>query len=422
MNQAAGNRVSLPVTIAFAASLGCASEPTDAPGIGETEPATTSSSSATSSGAQGTETAPMSSGTSDASEGSGTTGDPEPGTDGSTGSDTEGEGSPPEGTVPAFVALGHMGRTMVSCDDGRTWVANQSLDEDTRCFEPTDCDHHEGSATGITFGDGVFVATWGWGADGQIQTSEDGVEWTTVLTGPTFAGSAWGDGVFLTAAKFPYRATGLAQRWNELPDSGLEEWTPRGIGFAPAGGGRFILGGGGGASGDVVVTADGGDTWMPAVGADACGASIRDIVGGQDSIVIATGGSASTATCVSQDAGATFTTVDLPERLEALLWASDEFVGFGPDARYTSDDGQQWEATPYAKGTPRLTAIARSSDGTYVAQRDGWLVWYEDQALFRSGDGVSWEELPSDAFVQSHPIRHVAFGYVQPSATGCTLP
>ena len=336
------------------------------------------------------------------------------------GDESTGEDVEPDGRVPAFVAQGHMGRTMISCDDGLTWTADQSLDDAVRCFEPLDCDHHEGSATGLTYGDGLFVASWGWGTQGEIQLSEDGVEWTTVLVGPTFAGTAWGNDTFLAASKFPYRAGPLGQRWAELGDSGLDAWTPRGIAFAPLAGGIFVLAGGGGGEGDVVVSASDGDTWESAVGAESCGGEVANISAGGGSIVIATNPGSAVPACVSQDLGASFTAAKLPEAVRGLSWAGDAFVGFGESARYTSADGVTWEATPYATQQPPLSAVGRSPEGTCVAQRDGWLVWYEDQALYRSEDGLTWTALPAGSFNPGHPIRRIVAGRVRPHELGCS--
>ena len=56
------------------------------------------------------------------------------------------------GTTPMFVAQGFVGRTTISCDDGRTWVADHSDDEAMRCFSATpgsDCDHNGQRAMGL---------------------------------------------------------------------------------------------------------------------------------------------------------------------------------------------------------------------------------------------------------------------------------
>jgi len=38
-----------------------------------------------------------------------------------------------------------------------------------------------------------------------------------------------------------------------------------------------------------------------------------------------------------------------------------------------------------------------------------------------SDDGVTWSALPTNAFVQSHPLHRIASGYVDPSPA-CPLP
>ena len=54
-------------------------------------------------------------------------------------------------TLDLFVATGHMGRSIVSGDDGRSWVADESDLDAFRCFRANgnpdggsaDCDHNE---------------------------------------------------------------------------------------------------------------------------------------------------------------------------------------------------------------------------------------------------------------------------------------
>ena len=94
-----------------------------------------------------------------------------PGTGGSAG-DAGGAGGdlidPPAGTVPMFVAQGQAGRTIISCDDGRTWVADRS-DEAWGYCSDHDCDHGPGAGHGIT-----------WGAPGALKRSRDGVTWESL--------------------------------------------------------------------------------------------------------------------------------------------------------------------------------------------------------------------------------------------------
>ena len=94
-----------------------------------------------------------------------------------------------------FVAQGLMGRLTVSCDDGHTWIANQSWDlagdalvcgstEPVDCYADSstcsylgwngcvtgtcDCLHHPGFSKGVAYGNGHFVATFGWGHPGSV--------------------------------------------------------------------------------------------------------------------------------------------------------------------------------------------------------------------------------------------------------------
>jgi len=338
--------------------------------------------------------------------------------DGSESDDDSTTAGLPDG-VPVFVAQGHMGRTTISCDAGQTWIADRSLDDSVHCFDGIDCDHHVGSATGIVFGGGAFVATFGWGTEGTIQRSTNGVDWDVVLTGPTFAGTAFGDDVFLAGAPTPQRSIDFGVGWTELAPSPLDAYTPRGIGFVA---GTFVLAGGGSGIGDVVLSPDAGDSWWhPDVLPTPCGDGVRGIVGRDDTFVIErSGGADAPEFCVSVDSGHVWTEVDLGDTyLESRIVRTDDmFLVWSSGTRWSSTDGLRWTPTPME---PPITigAVARDDDGHFVAVRGGWQVWYADQEFYRSADGVTWEVLASDAFVGSHPINHIAFGRVDADASAC---
>src|SRR5690606_6858809 len=101
------------------------------------------------------------------------------GTGGGTGGTSTGGGG--SAGVPLFVAQGHLGRTVISCDGGQSWTADQSNDAEAQCWsgpdDEPDCDHDPGAGRGIVFADGWFVATFGWGPPGGIVRSRDGVAW-----------------------------------------------------------------------------------------------------------------------------------------------------------------------------------------------------------------------------------------------------
>jgi hypothetical protein len=324
----------------------------------------------------------------------------------------------PEG-VPVFVAQGHMGRTTISCDSGQTWIADHSLDDSVHCFDGIDCDHHVDSATGIVFGGGAFVATFGWGTEGTIQRSTNGVDWDVVLTGPTFAGTAFGGDVFLAGAPTPQRSIDFGVGWTELAPSPLDSYTPRGIGFVE---GAFVLAGGGSGEGDIVVSPDAGDSWWnPDVLPAACGDGVRGIVGTGDTIVLARSGGVDAAEfCVSVDGGHVWTEVDIGDvSLESrLIRADDAFLVWSAGTRWSSTDGLRWTATP-TEPSINTGAVAHDDEGHFVAVRGGWQVWYADQEFYRSADGVTWEVLAESAFVGSHPINHIAFGHIAADTSAC---
>jgi hypothetical protein len=96
-----------------------------------------------------------------------------------------------------------------------------------------------------------------------------------------------------------------------------------------------------------------------------------------------------------------------------MFWGDDAYL-------LTSPDGATWTRT--AMATPlRLGPVARSPAGTLVAVGPTVYSGYAQQQFWRSTDGLTWETLPATAFVASHPIFHIAFGYADPG-TVCPVP
>lgn len=405
------------LSLAFAA--GCTTEPAGEDPASSTEGAETSDDALPSDDTTASPTTPGMAPTDD-----GTLGGSDGGSDGSDATDSSAGSTGaevPDG-VPVFVAQGHMGRTTISCDGGQTWIAEQSLDDTVRCFDGIDCDHHEGSATGIGFGGGAFVATWGWGTEGNIRRSTNGVDWEIALTGPTFAGTAFGNDVFVAGAPTPQRSLDFGAQWTELAPSTIDTYTPRGIGFVAAGGGSFVLAGGGSGDGDVVLSADAGDSWWhPDTLPVPCGDGVRGIHGKGELVVLArSGGADGPEVCVSSDGGHVWNVVDLGDvYLESrMILADDTFMIWSAGERWSSTDGAQWSSTPTE---PAITigAVGRDDEGHFVAVRGGWQVWYESQEFYRSDDGITWDVLQPGTFVGSHPVNHIAFGRVDAATSAC---
>jgi hypothetical protein len=321
------------------------------------------------------------------------------------------------GLVPMFVAQGHVGRTTISCDGGKTWVANRSDDDAARCFENGfDCDHTPGAANGVTWGDGWFYATFGWGQPGSVRRSHDGVTWDKVVNDTTFGGMAFGNGKVLAGSRKPRLSADAGATWTELAEVPLDIWNVREVAFAPFDTGRFVLVGNDGETRRIAISSDDGQSWkLPTVPAD-CDVSFYRAGGiayGNGVLLVTDGG---VHVCRSVDGGATWKTGDLGGAIESqLLWTGKEFMGWGGGSVRRSADGVSWTSQPISPNL-NIGPTAVSDDGAFVAVRGGWSTWYDAQKLYRSDDGVTWQELSAGSFVGSHPITAMTFGWALPSA------
>jgi len=143
-----------------------------------------------------------------------------------------------------FVAAGYRGRTTVSCDDGASWVANHS-DDDSVCPNHF-CGEVANLITGLTYGDGYFFITRGWGMPGNVLCSPDGVAWTQIYAGQEYGGVAYGSGTlaFASGWQAAWYSTNAGQTITPARDfSGLlgAAGTIRNVSYHAYGGGRFIL-------------------------------------------------------------------------------------------------------------------------------------------------------------------------------------
>lgn len=353
--------------------------------------------------------------------------------------------------VAAFVAQGHMGRTLVSCDDGKSWTADRAFDREgdpavcgirseVRCFADgggcafhdgktcvtagsrCDCDHHPGAAHGIVFAQGHFVATWGWGKPGSVRRSQDGVHWETVLSGTTFGGVAFGKGRFVLGDPAPRVSLNGGKTWQQggpaklQSPSGKPIWNVRALAFADVLGGRFVLTGESGPARDVLISDDGGQRFArPARLPAECGQGVRGIAGGDDVIVIA---HRDGRICRSENGGTGFTVAHAGGPIAAApIWDGARFLAWGRGVRFESRDGRDWRQSPTQPKDFAPAAVARNPNTeTLVAVGGAWGAWYEAQVFYRSTDGVTWRALEGESAPGGHPIVDIAFGTIAPGA------
>ena len=377
---------------------------------------------------------------SDPSEGTATTAGPSSTSEENTssgGGDSTGAGSD---TVPVFFAAGVVGRTTYSCDLGMSWTGNRSFDlegdadvcgevQPIVCYDETsgcqfmngdvcetaatcDCDHHPGAEQGIAYGDGWWVATWGWGPPGSVRRSQDGMTWETVVEGTTFGGLAYGNGSFMAGSRQPRVSSDGGATWVDAAaadfqgSGGATIWNLRQLGFARAQGGHFIAIAADGDNTDILLSSDeGGSWWRPAQRPVACLGGNRGILSSEDTIVLL--GSAGDV-CTSGDGGQSWSTVQVGGDGPGV-WDGTRFWWWGNGNAFSSVDGMTWDAQPMNPAL-NLGAVAVDPDsGVFVAVRGGWQVWYDAQAFYRSENGVEWATLDAGTFEGSHQIRHIAF-------------
>ena len=348
--------------------------------------------------------------------------------------------------ISLFVANGHQGRTIISCDDGKTWVANTSDNDAFVCWGDNgsgnpdggsnDCDHTENSGHGVEFSDGWFVASYGHGAPGSIRRSRDGVNWERTVEGTQFSNLVVGDnGTLLAAGRGPSWSVDDGKTWQRGPDAefvsaaGDAIWNVRAAAFAN---GVFAMFAADGAH-EVRVTTDGGMNWVHAEVPDICGAKYTVGFGSGGGKLLYVD---QLTACVSSD-GMHFTATALPAGASSgPVWSGSEFLVWGQlDAPsyqrvvMRSPDGVTWTSTPTASrwalsdggvqvgGGPEVGAVGHSASGVFATVNGGWQGWYGKQQFYRSTDGITWDALPATAFVGSHPIGRIASGrVVKPAA------
>jgi hypothetical protein len=349
----------------------------------------------------------------------------------------------PPGKVAMFIAQGQVGRTMVSCDDGNTWVGNHSWDRDAdplMCSMPQQatcgqmtcsydiggvctaiqcCDDTPDIPEGVAFGRDAIAGAWGHGKPGAVRSTSDGLTWTTQEISYAYS-IAYGGGVFVAAGnpQTSYSTDGINWKPGGAARFDTTGSPVRAIGYGDyANGGRFVAVSAGGGVRDILISSDGAMTWwrpssIPATCAIGVGAGGGGILGAGENLVIVDSNGTS---CVSVDGGDHWNVypTGVTQIPSQGVWTGSELVFWSQNMMLHSSDGTSWQATPQATQTP-IGPVARSDQGTFVAIRylfDG----YDRQHFMRSPNGTTWSTLPDWSIVQSHPIFHIAFGYADPS-------
>lgn len=329
--------------------------------------------------------------------------------------------------VPTFVVCGHGGRILVSKDDGKTWK---------QMFYGADgADHGVWATRTMTYGGGLFVVAFGWGAPTSYLASEDGVNWRHLTSGqtklpaskgnPRIMPGAWG----LAAGKGTFVGTGymdtattsdLGKTFTGFSLYSLKN-DPRGKFqthhldpvYCGDASGRFLAlgdnrGKEGPKFGHLFASDDLGKTWqwLAPKGLDAS-TGRGSMVSNGKVLVMTDAGAANTWT--STDAGETWTGPHPTgtKGRNVLSVVRGEFWLAGKPSR-ASAEGQTWRDLP---DTVRPGQIIASDQGTLIS------IHPQRTNVLRSTDGgKSWQEVhryePPAIQGGAQGLRDGAFGYL----------
>lgn len=358
------------------------------------------------------------------------------------------------GKISVVVAQGGMGRTTISCDDGKTWIRDRSWITEAndlvcnkstpvRCagstsagtptactiknqsgscetHSPCDCVHDPGVPHGIAAGNDSIVSVFGLGAPGRVIRTTDALHWTDVydVSYSTFGGVRFGGGRFVMATE-TLNVAGLPA--HSLSSVDGTAWQRDGIAastraLAYSGMDRFLIMHENG----LRYTTDAGKTWMtPADHVIDCATPMTWAGGGVYGNGILLTLSETGYVCRSTDGGVTWTRAQISNAISSNgIWASNQFMFWTDDfIRHTSPDGQTWTHTPMVTKI-KIGQTVQTPSGQFVAANGSG---YEEQKIFTSSDGLTWTESTQTAPVADrHFIAGLAVGLVD-RTPGCGI-
>lgn len=325
--------------------------------------------------------------------------------------------------VDVFMASGHVGRTIMSCDDGQTWINDRSDNPATRCWVTGDpnyleCDHTPMSGVGIDSDDGWFFTNFGWGYPGSIRRSRDGVQWETVRTNGWGGGVAFTKGILFSIWNRWDTSSDLGQTWSAVANS---PYAQLGHPVVKRLGERLIVYG---RTGGIRLSDDGGMTWAAPVTFSDEWAS--GFFAESKTTMVSLGYRQTTDgtntylgyIARSTDGGMNWTgeqVYSIPGRpWQGLVFNGSEFMAYLGKEVWHSPDAQTWTKTPIA-----VTGAAwgngpigfNPTKGTYIALVNSGSTYYTDkQVALRSKDGVNWTKA---SFPPGHPMKDITLGKME---------
>ncbi len=283
-------------------------------------------------------------------------------------------GSDSEGRVPMFVAAGWHGRRIMSCDLGRTWIADQI---DGNPGEVDDW-HRPYTPRNLAYGDGTFVFLTGWGQNGQVLVSQNGIDWEKRPMPSFYGGVGYDDGRFIVVGNI-----GAIQVSDDRGDTWEGDYSvpqPSNMRAASVFDGVWVAGADG-----IVETYLSDGVWRRLNSCEGARHGSLGLSGGFAAglgILVSVGDNGDTCALdivSGEDLGAGRIGTNVSGR---PTFDGDTIVVSSGNSLYRTIDGISWTSHSLPTGVA-FDLIARAESGTYVGIREGGTYYYSD-------DGEQW--------------------------------
>jgi hypothetical protein len=302
----------------------------------------------------------------------------------------------PEDGVPMFVAVGWGGRRVMSCDGGRSWIADQQVAD-----ESEDDWHRSYTPKSLAYGDGTFVFLTGWGADSVAWVSANGIDWTEQALDTTYGGVGFDrDRFVLVGNRHLAESRDGGGSWPVLEEVEASTYDRDAAAFT----GIWAAG----ADGAVETRRPGGE-WTQLASCTGARHGSIGVTGGFEvglGRLVSFGDDGDTC-AIDIATGADLGAGAIGSRLSGrAAFVGDAFWVVTDGSIHSSHDGLAWSSRDLPDGVD-FDLVARSGTGTYVG------ISGSGDRFYYSDDGLEWNEADGPS---GNGLLRVVAGYGSPSA------